>query len=124
MKFKFKIDGFDNVVFTSSETMKCFGCGQEGHIRCACPERTDAANVVAAEDGGGGVVEEQVQDVTDGEKATENVGEQVNDMEIEGTDGSGGEVSAECSNVVEAAETVLKGEGMDCELVNEEELFY
>lgn len=25
--FKFKIDGFDYIVFVSSETIKCFGCG-------------------------------------------------------------------------------------------------
>ncbi|KAL0187598.1 hypothetical protein M9458_014697, partial [Cirrhinus mrigala] len=31
--FKFKIDGFDYVVFASSETMKCFKCGEEGHIQ-------------------------------------------------------------------------------------------
>ncbi|XP_077086025.1 uncharacterized protein LOC143738051 [Siphateles boraxobius] len=119
--FKFKIDGFDYIVFVSSETMKCFGCGREGHIRRACPEKTDGANVVTAEDGGEGVVEEQVQDnVMDGEKTQENVSEQVNDMEIEGTDG---EVLDECSHVVEAAEAVLEGGGVDSEPVNEENIF-
>lgn len=119
--FKFKIDGFDYIVFVSSETMKCFGCGREGHIRRACPEKTDAANVVTAEDGGGGVVEEQVQDnVMDGEKTKENESEQVNDMEIEGADG---EVPVECSHVVEAAEAVLEGGAVDSESVNEEDIF-
>lgn len=41
VSFKFKIDGFDYVVFVSSDTMKCFGCGQTGHVRRACPERAD-----------------------------------------------------------------------------------
>lgn len=119
--FKFKIDGFDYIIFVSSETMKCFGCGREGHIRCACPEKTDASNVVTAEDGGGGVVEEQAQDnETDGEKTKENMSEQVNDMEIEGIDG---EVQAECSDVVEAAEAVLEGGGVDSESVNEDDIF-
>ncbi|KAI4899184.1 hypothetical protein NFI96_019398, partial [Prochilodus magdalenae] len=35
--FKFKIDGFDYVVFATSDTMKCFGCGREGHLRRSCP---------------------------------------------------------------------------------------
>lgn len=37
--FKFRIDGFfDYVVFATSDTMKCFGCGREGHVKRACPE--------------------------------------------------------------------------------------
>ncbi|KAI2645684.1 Transposon TX1 uncharacterized 82 kDa protein [Labeo rohita] len=48
--FKFKIDGFDYVVFASSETMKCFKCGDEGHIRSSCPAQTEdvSADIVAA----------------------------------------------------------------------------
>lgn len=37
--FKFRIDGFDYVVFAITETMKCFDCGHGGHIRLSCPER-------------------------------------------------------------------------------------
>lgn len=48
--FKFKMDGYDYIVFASSETMRCFGCRQEGHVRRASPERTDDVTVV---DGGG-----------------------------------------------------------------------
>lgn len=40
--FKFRFDGFDYVVFVTSETMKCFECGQEGHIRRSCPERIES----------------------------------------------------------------------------------
>jgi len=105
---KFKIDGFDYIVFVSSETMKCFGCRREGHIRGACPEKTDTADAGTAEDGG--VVGVQVQ-----ENVVESEKEQVNDMEIE--------VPVECSQVVEAAEAVLKGGGVDSESVNEEDIF-
>ncbi len=34
LSFKYRVDGFD-YVFALSDTMKCFGCGQEGHIRRA-----------------------------------------------------------------------------------------
>lgn len=27
-----RVDGFDYVLFVSSAAMKCFGCGEEGHI--------------------------------------------------------------------------------------------
>ncbi len=38
LTLNFKIDGFNYVVFVTSETMKCFGCGAEGHLIRACPE--------------------------------------------------------------------------------------
>lgn len=34
--FKFRVDDFD---YVTSETMKCFGCGTEGHLIRSCPER-------------------------------------------------------------------------------------
>lgn len=30
LSFSFKIDGFNYMVFASSENMKCFGCGEKG----------------------------------------------------------------------------------------------
>lgn len=50
--FKFKIDGFDYVVYASSETMKCFKCGEEGHIRSSCRIQTadNSANVAVDEE--------------------------------------------------------------------------
>lgn len=36
---KFKVDGFDYTNFATTETMKCFGCGQEGHLVHSCHEK-------------------------------------------------------------------------------------
>ncbi|KAI3376787.1 hypothetical protein L3Q82_000387 [Scortum barcoo] len=38
LTLNFKVDGFNYNVFVTSETMKCFGCGAEGHLIRACPE--------------------------------------------------------------------------------------
>ena len=39
LSFNFKVEGFNYMVFATSETMKCFGCGVEGHLIRSCPER-------------------------------------------------------------------------------------
>ena len=55
--FKFKIDDFEYEVFATSDTMKCFGCGQVGHLRRSCPfgagdEGTSQASASAPAGGG------------------------------------------------------------------------
>ena len=39
---KFKVDGFDYNIFATTATMKCFGCGGEGHLVRSCPNAQDA----------------------------------------------------------------------------------
>lgn len=39
LSFKFTIDGFDYVIFVTTETMKCFNCNKEGHLYRFCPEK-------------------------------------------------------------------------------------
>lgn len=33
-----KVDEFNYVVFTTPETMECFGCEAKGHLFQSCPE--------------------------------------------------------------------------------------
>ncbi|KAL6483841.1 hypothetical protein MHYP_G00087130 [Metynnis hypsauchen] len=39
--FKFRIDDFDFVVFATSDSMKCFGCGHQGHLRRSSPKKEE-----------------------------------------------------------------------------------
>ena len=50
LSFSFKVDGFNYVVFVSSETMKCFGCGGEGHLVRTCPRDCGARRAAAGGD--------------------------------------------------------------------------
>lgn len=42
LSFSFKTEGFNDMVFATAETMKCFGRGAEGHQIGSCPERSGA----------------------------------------------------------------------------------
>lgn len=50
--FKFKVDHFDYVIFATTESMKCFGCGKEGHLIRACPEKIESAQDMAGAENG------------------------------------------------------------------------
>uniref|UniRef100_A0A8C9ZEA2 CCHC-type domain-containing protein n=1 Tax=Sander lucioperca TaxID=283035 RepID=A0A8C9ZEA2_SANLU len=39
LTFSFKVEGFSYVVFVTSDSMKCFGCGEEGHLVRSCSRR-------------------------------------------------------------------------------------
>ncbi|KAF7659083.1 hypothetical protein LDENG_00003500 [Lucifuga dentata] len=39
LKFHVRVDDFDYILYGTSETMRCFGCGQEGHVIRVCPEK-------------------------------------------------------------------------------------
>ncbi|KAI3363559.1 hypothetical protein L3Q82_012167 [Scortum barcoo] len=48
LSFNFKVDGFSYMVFATSETMKCFGCGAQGHLIRSCPEGAGGRRAAAA----------------------------------------------------------------------------
>ena len=48
LSFTFKIEGFNYMVFVSSEAMKCFECGEEGHLARSCPGKGGAQRPAAA----------------------------------------------------------------------------
>lgn len=41
LAMKFRVDNYDYVIYASSENIKCFNCGQEGHRVRAFPEKQD-----------------------------------------------------------------------------------
>ncbi len=49
MGFTLRIDDFDYVIYVTSETMKCFKCGQEGHLVRACPENEEHETIIMME---------------------------------------------------------------------------
>lgn len=49
MSVKLSIDGKDYKIFISSETMKCFVCGEFGHVLLTCPKKKGVnVNITAA----------------------------------------------------------------------------
>lgn len=137
MAFKFRIDGFDYVIFASSDTMKCFACGMEGHTKRACPARIEGAEagVLVNENAGSSNVEQ-----TSVDNATMNVRKQredgensksvdvsgVEDMDvvvgdIENEDESETNVTTE--TVIAVAECILAEENKNTEFEKDEALF-
>ncbi len=35
-----KVDYFDYVIYVTMDKMRCFKCGEMGHLICACPGKT------------------------------------------------------------------------------------
>ncbi|XP_049341526.1 uncharacterized protein LOC125806062 [Astyanax mexicanus] len=47
---KLRVEGFDYTIYASSDTeMKCFRCGQTGHLVRACPEKVNSGGAGGAE---------------------------------------------------------------------------
>lgn len=42
-RFVVRVDDYDYILFATSSVMKCFGCGEEGHLARACPSRAGPA---------------------------------------------------------------------------------
>ncbi|TWW68802.1 Transposon TX1 uncharacterized 82 kDa protein ORF 1 [Takifugu flavidus] len=45
VRFHVKVEEFDYMLYASSSVMKCFGCGEEGHLVRACPGRAGSVPV-------------------------------------------------------------------------------
>ncbi|KAI3367139.1 hypothetical protein L3Q82_008136 [Scortum barcoo] len=69
--FNLRVDDFEYVVFVTSGTLKCFGCGREGHLVRACPEKSSSVRKAQSE-------ETQSQTEQDAEETTETQQSQEN----------------------------------------------
>ena len=58
--FKVKVEDSEYMLFATTKTMKCFGCGREGHLARVCPERKEDAGERARNGGTPGQVGRQV----------------------------------------------------------------
>lgn len=48
LAFRFRIDDFDYTVHVTSDTLRCFGCGAEGHLVRSCPDRAGDRQAAAS----------------------------------------------------------------------------
>ncbi len=140
--FRFRMDGFDYLVFATSEPLKCFECGQEGHIRRSCPERVDvsdsepdnerieATDRSTVDNGRTDVIGNVAINDAEGRiDAQEQVVEDAKSITMDEVVGVAGPLNIESegnrkdakSGEVAVAESIL--EGMDTEQVSDEALF-
>ncbi|KAM6901454.1 uncharacterized protein PEZ65_019563 [Lycodopsis pacificus] len=93
--FKLRVEEFDYVMFVTSDNMKCFSCGREGHQSKACPQRTSAEqdgakknpNQKDTEDRGDKQGGQEQQEKAGGVQQVEEEGTEV--VEQVGTEGTG-----------------------------------
>lgn len=126
LAMKFKVDNYDYVIYATSESMKCFGCGQEGHIIRACPEKVDSVMPLNENQINLGRNEEQRQSET-GERSsadTENGVGNINDVEKENLEEVVNEAIKANMKEFEATDSlVVIGGEEDLEMVENESVF-
>lgn len=47
LTLNFHHEDFSYVIFATTNTMKCYGCGENGHIVRDCPRKVDKINTIA-----------------------------------------------------------------------------
>ena len=118
LAIKFRIDDFDYVIYVTSETMKCFKCGQGGHLARVCPENVehDAVqnniegegqkdNVENGNQEKGGEVLENGEQTNQEETVNRSNEEEVGEGEIEkANDAAGPYVNVEVSGDIDMVE--------------------
>lgn len=102
LAMKFKIDDFDYVIFATSESMKCFGCGREGHVIRACPDKSADQNHNAAEP----VSNDEIGDRGNKENEREAANEKVHE-----------------GSVSEASEQVLLEDALNVDMEEDQSIF-
>ncbi|KAI3355591.1 hypothetical protein L3Q82_018419, partial [Scortum barcoo] len=69
--FNLRVDDFEYVVFVTSGTLKCFGCGREGHLVRACPEKFSSVRKAQSEETRS-QTEQDAEETTETQKSQEN----------------------------------------------------
>ena len=123
--FKLTVDGFEYTLFATTENMKCFGCGEEGHLVKSCPAAasTSAEGTSSAVNRGRGA---RAWGNTAAAGETGNVNNDKGDTEVGNNEGN---EQQQVGNVGEEVEVVGEGGGepdsqpasADSDIDNEEE---
>lgn len=93
LAFKLRVDNFDYVVFGTSDTMKYFGCGKEGHLIRACPERISTSRQSETEKAasGGNKNQSNIQQLRQESQVSERGEEETGGLQQDSQMGEGGE---------------------------------
>lgn len=79
VNFKFKVDDFDNTVFVTTDTMRCFGCRKSGHLIRGCPQ--NSAHHCGQNDGENGNAEQNEDEVANTSNAPNSSGPKIVSVE-------------------------------------------